>query len=74
MIGSAEDIERRIQEQLERPKAMFSEDGPVRRCLEGGTADNDGVEDIRRGSLAQCVYFRRKSVESSLAWGSICLA
>lgn len=29
MIGSSEDIERRIQEQLERPKAMFSEDGPV---------------------------------------------
>ncbi|WWD03969.1 hypothetical protein V865_002029 [Kwoniella europaea PYCC6329] len=28
VIGSAEDIERRIQEQLERPKAMFSEDGP----------------------------------------------
>lgn len=30
MIGSAEDIERRLQEQLGRPKAMFSEDGPVR--------------------------------------------
>ncbi|OCF34223.1 RNA helicase [Kwoniella heveanensis BCC8398] len=28
VIGSAEDIERRIQEQLERPKAMFSEGGP----------------------------------------------
>ncbi|WWC64778.1 uncharacterized protein I303_107390 [Kwoniella dejecticola CBS 10117] len=28
VIGSAEDIERRIQEQLDRPKAMFSEDGP----------------------------------------------
>ena len=30
MIGSNEDIERRIQEQLERPKAMFSDDGRVR--------------------------------------------
>ncbi|WWD19805.1 hypothetical protein CI109_104269 [Kwoniella shandongensis] len=32
VIGSAEDIERRLQEQLERPKAMFSEGGP--RILE----------------------------------------
>jgi hypothetical protein len=31
MIGSSDDIARRIQEQLERPKAMFSEGGPVRR-------------------------------------------
>jgi len=30
VIGSNEDIERRLQEQLERPKAFFSEDGPVR--------------------------------------------
>ncbi|ORY31658.1 Sec63 Brl domain-domain-containing protein [Naematelia encephala] len=28
IIGSTEDIERRLQEQLERPKAMFSEGGP----------------------------------------------
>lgn len=29
MVGSAEDINRRLHEQIEGPKAMFSEDGPV---------------------------------------------
>lgn len=29
MIGSAEDIARRIHEQLDKPKALFHEDGPV---------------------------------------------
>ena len=29
IIGSAEDIERRLQDQLEQPRAMFSGDGPV---------------------------------------------
>lgn len=33
MIGSSEDIERRIQEQLERPKAMFIEEGAVCRVI-----------------------------------------
>ncbi|KIR71630.1 RNA helicase [Cryptococcus deuterogattii CA1014] len=28
IVGSAEDINRRLQEQIEGPKAMFSEDGP----------------------------------------------
>lgn len=29
VIGTPEDIERRIQEQLNRPKAMFVEEGKV---------------------------------------------
>lgn len=29
MIGSSEDIARRIEEQLERPKAMFADEGRV---------------------------------------------
>lgn len=33
VIGTSTDIERRIQEQLERPKAMFHEDGPVSQFL-----------------------------------------
>lgn len=32
MIGSSEDITRRLHEQLDGPKTLFSEDGPV--CLQ----------------------------------------
>lgn len=33
LLGTTEDIDRRIQDQLDRPKAMFHEDGPVRRHI-----------------------------------------
>ena len=38
IIGSAEDIERRLQEQLEQPRAMFSEDGPVSPFTTAGSS------------------------------------
>jgi antiviral helicase SLH1 len=43
MIGSSDDIARRIQEQLERTKAMFSEDGPVRRSVRTKRSGADEV-------------------------------
>lgn len=36
VIGTPEDIERRIQEQLNRPKAMFAEEGRVSYLTSSG--------------------------------------
>jgi hypothetical protein len=33
LLGTTEDIDRRIQDQLDRPKALFHEDGPVRQPI-----------------------------------------
>lgn len=61
MIGSAEDIERRIQEQLERPKAMFSEDGPVSISLSLRTPLTKAHNRTR--GLTSRVHVRRERVE-----------
>ena len=45
VIGTNADIERRIQDQLDRPKAMFSEDGPV--CQSQALIDHS-VYSIRK--------------------------
>jgi hypothetical protein len=57
VIGTNEDIERRIQEQLERPKAMFSEDGPVTQLLPVQFSEADETVAIDgTGGATECLH------------------
>lgn len=57
MIGTDEDIERRLQEQLEGPKAMFTDEERV--CDFFGETTKRvlmGLVDSRAGATSACLY------------------
>lgn len=66
MIGTNADIERRIQEQLERPKAMFSDDDRVGRVL-----DDANVAHRRARNSSPRLYLLR---QCHIVRGKVCSA
>lgn len=77
IVGSAEDINKRLQEQIEGPKAMFSEDGPVSRSLIccnyccDSVDVNENTENGRPRDFASCLHSNRKQVHPSLPWRKV---
>lgn len=74
MIGSSDDIARRIQEQLERPKAMFSEGGPVRtrrRRFPGSVfwVRAESAQRIVEQEVLPHVYTSAASTSASMSMG-----
>jgi hypothetical protein len=58
MIGTDGDIERRLQEQLEGPKALFVDEERVCLPLPASMTATDQVVDPRTGTAASCLYCR----------------
>jgi len=58
MIGTDEDIERRLQEQLEGPKEMFSSEERVRQYFFASVsrAASDMAVDPRAGTITACLH------------------
>lgn len=70
IVGSAEDINRRLQEQIEGPKAMFSEDGPVGLsliCCE--LADVIAIQKMIEQEILPHVYTATGNKSVSLSQG-----
>lgn len=77
IVGSAEDINKRLQEQIEGPKAMFSEDGPVGFSLIccdscSDSADvNENTENGRARDFASCLHSNGKQIRPSFPWREV---